>query len=269
MYDYRSPENSDSQGTPQQGGGAYQYPGNFGAKPPEYKAPDTPPKPAALPAPKPISGKAVTSIIMAGTGIVFWPLIVVLSPIGIVTGWLGMRETKGPGAPRTGRGLAIGGIVSNAVMLVCMATAIGLLVLLFTSIDSSSKYGYEDEAEYQFKSHRDVGEDMRELADRALLYYRENDESFGSGGPDLSYWRGYQASTESCPRIDSSLSIRDLVARYGLYNERHEYALELIDPHTIVLRHESGYYETTVNGATQSWTTVRSPGGAEQLPTIE
>ena len=77
-------------------------------------------------APQPSNGLAITSLVLGIVGLLlaFMPFIGMISwllaPAGLITGILGMNKP-------TGRGLAIGGVVTSAIALViCILWVVGL-----------------------------------------------------------------------------------------------------------------------------------------------
>jgi hypothetical protein len=110
----------------------YQYPGNnYGHAPqPQYGAP-------TWAKPKPTSGKAIASLVIGCVCVFMWPVSILAAPVGLVLGWMGLRESTPPGESHGGRGLAIGGLVLNSVMFVITLLMVALFVFMFAMIEAT------------------------------------------------------------------------------------------------------------------------------------
>ncbi len=112
---------------------------------------------------KPLSMMSLIGLIFAFLG--------PLSLVGVVLSTLGLKETK-PHGPRSGRGLAIAGMVLNILAIVGLLIAAVLFAVVASALNQA---GAESRAAIQ--------SDFSLIANRAQTYYFGNSESLAAGGP--------------------------------------------------------------------------------------
>lgn len=169
---------------------------------------------------KPFSTKAIVSMVMGGVSILFWPIGPVTSIVGIILGLLGMKESKEPGGTHRGWGLALGGLLTSAFMLLVSVALFGLMAWVFTMAEKESS---------RIQSERydvDARADLLLIRDRLKLYAIENNNTLAPGGPVVR--EGWSVSyDENSPRVSGRLQVTDLVREVELDRLLSEYSLEV------------------------------------------
>lgn len=146
--------------------------------PPAYIPPPPPPPmpPGGWAPPKPTSGKAIASLVCGLVGfIVFCYLPGIAALVGLVLGVLGLFETGREGT-RSGRGLAIAGVIVCALAVAANIGWVGFLITM----------GRMGEREQVERSEERIDHDQALLLERIQKYCKANGDSLGPGGPVLA-----------------------------------------------------------------------------------
>lgn len=247
------PQPPMGQGLPPQGAppphreqGAQAYPG-YGP-PPGYQAPPTPYGQAQpygaqpyYPPRKPNSGKSIASLVCGVVSVFMWPFAVLAGPAGIVLGIMGLKETR-PDGPKGGRGFAIGGLITSAIMLV-VALGVGAI------IGGAAYYGAKQTEEHRQQRTR---ADLELISTRLVQYAQENNGSLGPGGPVLSNSSPYYATPQgngavAVRRVTGTLALSDLVTDFELGGTLYDYDLQITGTTTatVTARNGKGRAEVT------------------------
>jgi F0F1-type ATP synthase membrane subunit c/vacuolar-type H+-ATPase subunit K len=234
-------------GNAQQGGSP--YPGNHpgSAYPPAQQPYGAQPQVqyAQL---KPFSTKAIIAIVMGGVSVLMYPLAIITGPIGVVVGWLGMRESKQPHGTHRGWGLALAGLIMSGAMFV-IGIGIGILfVWLFMFVNEQQEQENQRRIERQAESA--VDEDLNEIQERLRFYYDENNRSLGTGGPVLKDGHPDGLLGDDWPRVTGELKLADLVTSYDLNNALADYELKVTGTHsaTVTSWKEGRQLQVTYSG---------------------
>lgn len=188
------------------------------AGPPPYPPP--PPPPAAFgfydnaPVVKPTSGKAIASLICGLASVVGFAICVapaVAAPVGIVLGIIALFET-GRNGPRSGRGLAIAGMIVSSLATLLIVGAAGFFFFITKAT----------EGKFEANQRASVERDQELLLKRLKQYYDSNGKSLGPGGPVLAGDRGFAPTPgegnappqDTRPRVTGVLEIKHL-ANHG------------------------------------------------------
>jgi hypothetical protein len=248
----QQPGNEYPGNRPVDSGSGFRAPPPFAPPPPGY-APYPPPPPYGMhpytPA-KPFSTKAIVAMVMGGVSVLFWPLGPITGLVGVVLGVMGMKESKEPGGTHRGWGLALGGLLTSAFMLLVSVALIGLMVWVFTMAEEERTR--RESQRYEV----DARADLLLIRDRLKLYAIENKNSLAPGGPVVC--DGWTVSyDENSPRVVGRLEIKDLVRAVELDHGIYEYSLEL-----------TGERGATVRNTTTG-TTIVLKDALEEAYTIE
>lgn len=210
------PMDGQRRGYPQDGP---QGPAAYPPGPPPYGA-----QPAYLPPPsKPMSGKAIASLVCGVVSVFMWPLAVIGGPAALVTGIMALKET-GPHQGKSGRGLAIGGMIAGCVMFVA---CLGFAALFFFVFQFADKEQKRLESQVASETEARVDSDLRLIRDRLQLYYMENGKSLKAGGPIVADgWEG-GLFDENSPKVKGRLEMRHLVRPTDLIYELQDYELDV------------------------------------------
>ncbi len=203
-------------GYPPQGQPGYP-PQNYGMYPP--------------PVSRPTSGKALTSIILMGVSVLFWPMAVFTGPAALVLGWMALKETT-PTGTRTGRGLAIAGMVGGSLMFVACLGLAAIMVFAFTMANEAQKHVEENRTS---RESRQADEDLKLIKDRVKLYYIENSRSLEPGGPIVTDGGRHGLYDEKSPRVKDELRLEDLVMSADLNKPMAFYELRKTGPKSVLI----------------------------------
>ncbi|MBX3474309.1 MAG: DUF4190 domain-containing protein [Planctomycetes bacterium] len=194
--------------------------------PPPQQAPYGAPPPYPqyqVPASKPTSGKAIASLVCGVVSVFMWPTAIVLGPVAMAMGWSALRETS-PTGGKNGRGFAIGGMITGAVMLLVCVVIAAVLIFAFSFAE---KHASKFETQMIEDRERQADADMKLIRDRLKLYYVENNRSLKEGGPIVvDGWEG-GLFDENSPRVKGKLELKHLVRDHDLVLRSHEYDLDI------------------------------------------
>jgi hypothetical protein len=222
---------------------ANQYPGNAGVPQPPASPYGPQPgygPPPQYPQPRPFSTKAIVAMVCGGLCVLLWPISLIAGPVGMITGWLGMKESKGPGATRQGWGLALAGLILSACMFLLSLLFGGLMFWVFTRVEDAQER-MQVEAQQHSARH-----DMQLMRDRLEIYFYENGNSLGPGGPLVRDNPGGGLFADDHPRIQGPLKIEHLVYRHEIVNGVNEYTLDVLSDKGYRIRHNSSGEAMTV-----------------------
>lgn len=205
---------------PQAGGPAYPPPPSS----PYPPSPATPYAQGGYPpafsnayASKPTSGMAIGSLVCLGAG-----FIIGLSwPVGIVLGILGLKET-GPGGAKSGRGMAMAGLIANSVITVMI---MGFVALLFMGASMAAT---------QAGKMANVRQDSQLIESRISMYFRDKGD-LASGG------HKFVLGQRSADKTDGPLAVSQLVSPSELKNPIDRYRISVQgDTATVWYRNDEG-----------------------------
>lgn len=217
-----------------------QYPGSY--PPPGYPPQGQPygqpygQQPAApypYPQMQPFSTKAIISIVCAGVSVFFWPLGPLTGIGGLITGFMGMKESKQPGGTHRGWGLALAGTIISGLMFL---VSLGLIALM--------GFAFFMAAEQQDRFHAQAQEnrsraDMELIKERMNLYFIENNQSLAPGGPVVKDgWEG-GLFPENHPKVQGELKLTDLVREIDLQGSLSDYRLSITSTKSAEITHTS------------------------------
>ena len=193
---------------------------------------------------KPNSGKAIASLVCGVVSVFIWPFAIFAGPAGIVLGIMGLKETR-PDSPKTGRGFAIGGLITSSIMLV-------LCLVIGAAIGLGIYYGEKQST--TFRNER-AQQDLTLICQRLTQYAQENNGSLGPGGPVLassgSYY-AYQAGNGAPPaaqRVSGTLALHNLVTDYELSGSLSDYELRITGTSSAVITYRNGNARAEVTDA--------------------
>lgn len=222
-----------------------QYPGAYPppSQPYGQSYGQQPASPYPYPQMQPFSTKAIISIVCGGVSVFFWPLGPLTGIGGLITGVMGMKESKQPGGTHRGWGLALAGTIISSLMLVVSLALIGLFVALFFMAAEQQEQRTTQRQENRARADFDV------IKERMKLYFIENNKSLGPGGPVVKDgWEG-GLFPENHPRVEGKLRLTDLVRETDLRGSLFEYQLDVTGAKSAVITH-------TASGATMTITDV-------------
>lgn len=212
-----APQGYPQPGYPQQG-----YPGGA-----DFRQPYQPTQFQYQP-PKPFSGKAIASMVLGGVGLFLVPLGIITALVGGLLGFLAMKETREPDGARTGRGLAIGGLITCVIVWLINAAVVGVFVFVFMMVERQQQTVPVEASE----SHAIV--DLKLIHERVQLYYAQNG-TLAPGGP-VVYDGGTSGGRTLYPRVEEHLTVRDLVRPSQLMGSLFDYELIVHDDHACEIR---------------------------------
>ncbi len=195
-----------------------------------------------MPVSRPTSGKALTSIILMGVSILVWPMSVVTGPAALVLGWMALKETT-PTGPRTGRGLAIAGMIGGSLMFVACLGLAAIMVFAFTMANEAQKHVEKDRSAQE---SRQADEDLKLIKDRVKLYYIENSRSLEPGGPIVTDGGRHGLYDENSPRVKDELRLEDLVMSADLNKPMAFYELRKTGPKSVLIISSIAHRELVV-----------------------
>jgi len=178
-------------GMPQAGYPQPAYPPGYGAQPAYYSGE------------KPTSVLAIISLVCAGLGLVTG--ISVLA--GLVLGIIALRETR-PAGTKSGRGLAIAGVVVNGAFMAIGALLFALLFAGTVALQS------------QMEDLGNISVDGSLIAQRTEMYFRDRGDLAGGGN---RYIGGYK----NAALAEGPLTVDDLVSQAELKMPMDRYFLEV------------------------------------------
>lgn len=234
------PQNAPQQPYPQRPAQP-QYPGSYPPPAQPYGQPYGQQLAAPYPYPQmqPFSTKAIISMVCAGVSVFFWPLGPLTGTGGLITGFLGMKESKQPGGTHRGWGLALAGTIISGLMLVVSLALIGLFVALFFVAAEQQEQRVTQRLENRARA------DFEVIKERMKLYFIENNQSLGPGGPVVKDgWEG-GLFPENHPRVEGELKLTDLVREHDLRGSLFDYQLDITGAKSAVITH-------TASGATMT-----------------
>jgi hypothetical protein len=251
--------------------GASPYPGNAQQGPSPYPGnqPGGPYPPAQQPYGaqsmpqyaqlKPFSTKAIIAMVMGGVSVLMYPLAIITGPIGVVVGWLGMRESKQPHGTHRGWGLALAGAIMSGAMFVIGAGLVVLAVWFFMFVSEKEKEHEQRRIERQAES--EVDEDLNEIQERLRFYYDENNRSLGTGGPVLKDGYNPGLLPDDWPRVQGDLKLADLVSSYDLNNSLTDYEFKVTgaDSATVTSWKQGRQLQVTYAGTGRQYSIVDVP----------
>lgn len=213
------------------GYGPAQAPSGQPGYPPQGPQPYGAPPGYAMAAAKPTSGKSLASIILMGISIFFWPVAIITGPAAFITGWLALKETA-PTGPKTGRGLAIAGMIGGSIMfLACIALG-AVMVFAFALVGDAGKRMEEARAH---EESRQADDDLKLIQERVKLYYVENNRSLEPGGPIVTDGGRHGLYSDKSPRVRDQLKLEDLVMSADLNKPMAFYELRLTGPKSVLI----------------------------------
>lgn len=247
-------QNNPDNGNPQPQGYPQRPPHHSQGAPTPYGHPGRNAAPYARPREKPVSTKAIVSLVMGIASLFLMPLGVIFGLVGIVLGWLGMRETAEPDGTHRGRGLAVGGLITSIAVWVINALFVGFLVfVVFNAIEQT------ENARHEYRQER-TSEDLRLIGERLELYYTENARSLAPGGPVVKDGWGGGLLPENTPRVEGELRVEHLVREYDLNGYMSDYELS-------VRGESSAVIYCRPNGLKLEIANIdRGPGKVEEIP---
>jgi len=258
---------------------ANQYPGNQGPRPAQgypgnqraYPGSPPPPPPApaygnaGYPPPgygpypyrpmKPFSGKAIASAVIGGAMLLFFPLGIIGNIVGGILGFSALKDTREDGGTHRGRGLAIGGIIGNAVVWLLSAGIVALIVFAISmGVKEQKRYQEQRRTDYAADQKADVDADLTTIAERLGLYYISNDHSLKPGGPIVNDGGTGGLYTEDSPKVEGALKINHLVRDIDLNQTTYSYKLTITGDTSAEIEYLSKHRILVVDDvATQSW----------------
>ena len=200
------------------------YPPPYGAygQPGQPYSQSPPPPPFQYTPEKPMSNLAIASMVLGGASVLVWIIAPVTGIIGIVTGIMGMKQSKQPAGTHKGWGLALAGtITSSAMWLISVAMIVGM-AFLFVFVDKQQKDIQHD----RIVATQEIESDLTTIRVRMELYFTENSQSLEPGGPIVNDGRT-GLYPEDAPKVEGSLKISDLVSVSDLNNRPSEYTLSI------------------------------------------
>lgn len=179
---------------------------------------------------KPFSVKAIVAMVMGGVGFLMCPIGLVTGIVGGVLGYMGMRESKEPGATHRGYGLALAGLITSVFTFVASVGIAAFFAWAYMQAQELEKRNST------YLSTYDAENDLRVIAERLQLYAIENNRSLAPGGPIVrdGWSSGYD---ENSPRVQGKLKLTDLVGDYDLQLTVSEYTLEVTSSSAATVRH--------------------------------
>jgi hypothetical protein len=185
------------------------------AGPPPFPPP--PPPPAAFgvydnaPVIKPTSGKAIASLICGLASVVGFAMCIapaVAAPVGIILGIVAFLET-GRNGTRSGRGLAVAGVIVSSLATLLIVGAAGFFFLITKAT----------EGKFEATERASLERDQELLLTRLKQYHDANGKSLGPGGPVLAGDAGFAPTPgegnappqDTRPRVSGMLEIKHLV----------------------------------------------------------
>ena len=200
---------------PQAGGAQQGYPPQQGYAQPQPGAYGQPGGTAIYPTGKPTSTLAIVSLVLMGVGVLIGFVSVgifsvPLFLIGSVLGYLGMRETAAWGK-KSGRGIALGGTISNMVLMVLNVVFLLAGFLFIQSVGDS------------FEQQANAMGDGLKISMRVGMY-KEAKGDLKPGGPQFK--AGFQNDTAV---TGPSLQVTDLVTASELENPIEQYSMDVKD----------------------------------------
>lgn len=203
------------------------YPPPYGA----YGQPGQPGQPYGQPAPpppfqytpeKPMSGLAIASIVSGAASVFIWIIAPVTGIIGVVTGIMGMKQSKQPAGTHKGWGLALAGTIMSSVMWLISVAAIVGFVFLFAFVEEQQRHQQQESD----RTADNIQADLTTIRERMEIYYAENGNSLEPGGPIVNDGRT-GLYPEDAPKVEGALKLEDLVSYTDLLNSRSDYALSI------------------------------------------
>jgi hypothetical protein len=199
----------------------------YGIPPP----PPPPPPGMGMPdfgIPRPQSGKAVGSLVCAGLGLICCAIAL---PIGFVLGCMGIAET-GPNGSRSGRGMAITGLVLNTLIM-------GGIIAFYVVVFAASAVQHQKQQEVENKG---IDADLDKIRLRLNEYYVANNNSLGAGGFKLASTEK-PTTTVKTPvkkgRVEGTLKMEDLFAEGELSMPLNMYELIITGSSSATVRASS------------------------------
>jgi hypothetical protein len=209
----------------------YAYP--QGAPQPYGQQPMQPPYPYMQP--KPFSTKAIIAMVMGGVSVLMWPVAVVTGPIGAILGFLGMKESKEPGATHRGWGLALAGLITSGLMFLVALAMGALFIFVFAKIEEEQQ---QRSQRGESTAKTEARADMELIRERMQLYAVENGNSLEAGGPVVR--DGWASSYgNDAIKVKGRLQLKDLVHESELERPIWEYSLEVTGRHSATLRNST------------------------------
>lgn len=251
------PQDPPRQGYPGYGPqGASPYPPAPGPVAAPYGAPPPGYPPYQVQPSKPMSGKAIASLVCGLVSVFMWPLAVVGGPAALALGWMSMKET-GPHGDKGGRGLAIGGMIAGSLMFLVALAIGGVLIFAFTFAERQQS---RIEAELATERQRYADSDLRLIRDRLNLYYIENNRSLKPGGPIVvDGWEG-GLFDENSPRVTGKLELKHLVREDDLVQQMREYELVIEGDSKAKIRNRDKGRELVIEDAGSDRYVIRDIG---------
>ena len=228
---YAAPPQPAGYGAPQ---GYAQQPQAAGYGPPQGYG--TPPQPQpygqqgygdAYPTKKPTTVFGIVALCLMGVGLVaglvsFGLFSIPFFLVGGILGYVGIRETAAWGK-KSGRGLAMGGTISNGALFVLNVAAWAAIFLLGSAVAG--------DLDQQFNAHSDG-----DVIVRALGQYHQAKGDLLPGGPQIRLGVATQTAVTG-----AQLSVPDLVSPTELKNPLDKYSLTVFDGRaTVWFNDESG-----------------------------
>lgn len=203
------------------------YPGNRGQNSP-YSAPPPPYAPPPYTPLKPFSTKAIVAICCGGVSVFMWPLAPIVGVVGVVTGWLGMKESKEPHGSHRGWGVALAGLLMSAGMFFISIALAGLMVWVFSFAEKQQEKMAQKRAERELQwEYEDAAEkDIRLMVRRLQVYHLEH-RSLEPGGPLMRLYPGDGLLPEGFQTVDEPLQVKHLVEPGELEHSIAEYTLRV------------------------------------------
>ncbi|MBZ0135543.1 MAG: hypothetical protein K8I27_04105 [Planctomycetes bacterium] len=213
-----------------------EYPGNQGPRPAQYPGPNQAPpnyqsygyqQPYAPL--KPFSNKAIVSIVCGGVSVLFWPVAPITGLVGAIIGFMGMKDSKEPGATHRGWGLALAGVIVSAGMFVIGLGLVALFVWVFAfAKDQADRMDRDRTVRMQeYAYEEDAREDMDLISRRIQTYCVDNGGSLAPGGPLVRDYPDGGLIPEDHLKVEEPLQIKHLVYDDELLNPAGDYELKI------------------------------------------
>lgn len=166
---------------------------------------------------KPTSGLAIGSLVCLGAGF----LVGLSWPVGIVLGFMGLRET-GPTGPKSGRGMAMAGLIGNSLLTVMI---IGFIALVLVGVSMAAT---------EAGRNANVMRDGQLIESRIGMYYRDKGD-LASGG------HKFVLGQRSVEKTDGPLVVSHLVSGSELKNPIESYRIQVQgDTATVWYKNDDG-----------------------------